>query len=49
MHKMTSIAKVDDKDTNLSIFYSLSNEKLSDIVIDEYEIFNAISILLVNI
>lgn len=49
MHKMTSIAKIDDKDTNLSSYYSLSNEKLSDIVIDEYEIFNAIYILLVNI
>ena len=48
---MTSIAKIDDKDTNLSSYYSLSNEKLSDIVIDEYiyDIFNAISILLVNI
>ena len=44
----SSIANVDDKDTNLPSYYSLCDETLSDIVIHESEIFDVISILPVN-
>ena len=41
----SSIANVDDNDTNLPSYYLLCDEKHSDIVIQEQETFDVISIL----